>query len=203
MSFPDKNKWLYLIVGPNGAGKSTLYHKTIKPIVNLPLVNADEIQKTEVRDISDKGSLRAALIAGRRRIEYLKSGQSFVTETVFAKSTKNSIVERAKSAGFRVIVYHVSVKTQNLAVSRVRLRVSKGGHNVPESKIRERFAQNEDAIKQAVLEADYAYVYDNSEFESMPKLQLMMSRGQVTRLGLHLEKWCSELYSDEIQKARL
>jgi len=200
MSFDKKSKWLFLLAGPNGAGKSTIYQKIIQPMANLPLVNADEIQKYEIKDNSAKTSVRAALIAGRRRLAYIKSGQSFVTETVFTSNLNNSIVIRAKKAGFKIVMYHVSVQTENLSVSRVKLRVAKGGHDVPEQKIRERFRDNKEAIRQAMLEADYGFVYDNSIFGSLPRLQLSMRQGKVFKIGNSLEKWCLELYATEIKQ---
>ncbi len=203
MNFSKKTKWLFLIAGPNGAGKSTIYQKIIQPITNLPLVNADEIQKHEIKDMSPKSSLRAALIAGRRRLEYLKTGQSFVTETVFTKYSRNSIVNKAQLVGFKIAMYHVSLRTQNMSVSRVKLRVAKGGHDVPEDKIRERFIDNKAAIRQAMLQVDYGYVYDNSIFESVPSLQLIMKQGRIIKASNNLENWVTELYKDEIQNQRL
>ena len=98
---------------------------------------------------------------------------------------------------------HVGVRLEDLSVERVKSRVSKGGHDVPEDKIRQRFRSNKEAIRQAVIRADYAYVYDNSALARSPSLQIVLEQGRVVTIGDKLEKWCSELYSDEIRKAKL
>ena len=195
--------WLHLIVGPNGAGKTTLYENIIKPSNDLAFINADIIQKNEIRNDSLRASIRAALIAGRRRQEHLKNKQSFITETVFASKSDSVFLKKVREAGFGISIYHVGVRLEDLSVERVKSRVSKGGHDVPEDKIRQRFKSNKEAIRQAVIRADYAYVYDNSALARSPSLQIVLEQGRVVTIGDKLEKWCSELYSDEIRKAKL
>ena len=73
----ERKSWLYLIVGPNGAGKTTFYQNIIKPSNNLAFINADIIQKDEVKDNSFRASIRAALIAGRRRRKLIQNRQSY------------------------------------------------------------------------------------------------------------------------------
>ncbi|MHA7887264.1 hypothetical protein [Roseicyclus sp.] len=43
---------LVLLAGPNGAGKSTLYQTRVAPRFAGPFVNADIIQRDELRDPS-------------------------------------------------------------------------------------------------------------------------------------------------------
>ncbi len=169
----------------------------------MVFINADNIQKKEIKDDSLRASIRAALIAGRRRQKCIKNKQSFITETVFASKSDSVFIEKVREAGFGISIYHVDVRLEDLSVERVKSRVSKGGHNVPEDKIRQRFGSNKKAIRQAVIKADYAYVYDNSALARAPSLQIVFERGRVVTIGAKLEKWCSDLYADEIKKAKL
>ena len=56
----------------------------------------------------------------------------------------------------------------DLNVERVRLRVAKGGHAVPENKIRERRERSFKQMPWFLDQADFALIYDNSG--ASPKL---------------------------------
>ena len=54
---------MIVLAGPNGAGKSTLYAMRVAPHFHGPFVNADIIQRDELRDASPEVSYKAAKIA--------------------------------------------------------------------------------------------------------------------------------------------
>lgn len=76
---------LIVLAGPNGAGKSTLFQTRVAESFKEPFINADIIQRDELKDLDTHASYKAAEIAARRRSEMLKSGKSFATETVFSQ----------------------------------------------------------------------------------------------------------------------
>jgi predicted ABC-type ATPase len=184
-----------LIVGPNGAGKSTLFEQVIKPRVAAPFINADLIQKTELADQSMQGAYVAADYAAKRRDKFLLQKKSFVTESTFSHPSKLQLIQNAKIAGFKVLVFHVSIETDDLAVKRVEKRVEEGGHDVPEEKIRSRFTRNKNLIKQAVLAADLGFVYDNSELNTKPTLLLTFNQGALSQ-QLGTANWAQALYGE-------
>lgn len=51
---------MIVLAGPNGAGKSTLYETRIAPSFAGPFINADIIQRDELRDPSPAASYEAA-----------------------------------------------------------------------------------------------------------------------------------------------
>jgi predicted ABC-type ATPase len=196
---PEKKPTFYMLVGPNGAGKSTLYETVIKPRDEAPFINADIIQKNELKNPSMSASYEAAKIAEERRQEYLSVGKSFVSESTFSHPSKLELIKQAKQANFRVVVYHVNVRSPNLSVSRVGSRVKDGGHNVPEEKIRERYERNQPLIREAALIADKAFVYDNSVIERPPKLQISFTQGKVNRVAENIPSWARNLYAKELE----
>ena len=185
---------LFLIAGPNGAGKSTLYKYRIAPITGAPFVNADIIQRDELRNPDPKASYKAANMAEARRQQYLAEGVSFVAETVFSHPSKLELLEQARRAGFALQVYHVGVATADQSVARVAIRVSEGGHPVPEDKIRARFARNGALIRRAVLMADNGFVFDNSVRGRPPTLGIRYRRGILVEATPHLTPWQRKLY---------
>ena len=199
-ALPSKRKpTVFLIVGPNGAGKSTMYNSIIRPKIGAPFINADLIQKHELRDPSFEASITARDMAIERRAEFLKEGKSFVFETVFSHPTKLAEVSDFKAAGFNVVLYHIGLNSADLSVERVAQRVSRGGHDVPEDRIRGRFVRNKPFIKQAALLADRAFIYDNSVTGRALKLGVELENGKVVSIGENLPKWQRELYATELE----
>lgn len=189
----------FMIAGPNGAGKSTLFETRLRLGIAAPFINADVIQRDELKDASMQASYKAAEIAESRRRDCLAQGKSFVTESTFSHPSKLELVDAAKAAGFRVVVYHLSLRSVELAVHRVAYRFSKGGHDVPQDKIRDRFARNPALIREAVLKADKAFIYDNSALARRPTLLLEITRGSVVRVSNQVPGWAHTLYAKELE----
>ncbi len=194
---------MFVLAGPNGAGKSTLYHVMLEPRLgpDVPFINADVIQKTELRIQSMQGAYRAAEVAEQRRRELMAQRRSFVTESTFSHESKLRLVDDALEAGYRVEVIHIGVRDPLLSVERVASRVLHGGHDVPVDKIVERFERNQPLIRSAVLRAHRGRVFDNSVLGRAPQLQLEFSRGRLARVGDEVEPWVAALYHRELDRS--
>lgn len=189
---------LVLLAGPNGAGKSTLYQTRVAPSFAGPFINADVIQRDELADPSMAAAYRAAEIAGERRAALLARGQSFATETVFSHPSKLAIIDDARSRGYIIIVLHVGVETADLSVARVAERLREGGHDVPEEKIRARFARSQALIRRAVLAADRGMVFDNSALNTPPRQVLVFGAGRLLRADALLPQWVLSVYAEDL-----
>ncbi|QBJ94627.1 ATPase [Rhodococcus sp. ABRD24] len=153
---------LDLIVGPNGAGKSTFVEQRLAPLLPGSIfVNADVIAKDRWPDSAEEHSYEAAQIAATIRLALIKQGESFIAETVFSHPSKLELIDRAREAGY-VVVLHIVLVPVELSVARVAERVVEGGHSVPEEKIRERFKRLWPLVVDAIGRADHATVYDNT-----------------------------------------
>lgn len=190
---------MIVLAGPNGAGKSTLYQTRIAPSFAGPFINADIIQRDELRDPSPAASYDAARIASLRRTDYLTQGRDFVTETVFSHPSKLELVDDARMRGFTVIVMHVGVDTPDLSVARVSARVEEKGHVVPEDKIRDRYARGAPLIRAAVLKADRAMVFDNSSLNQPPSHCLTFANGGLTFAVPFLPAWIRSTYRADLE----
>lgn len=187
---------MFVIAGPNGAGKTTFYETVLESRIAAPFINADRIQYEELKEPPMEAAYRAAAIAAERREAYLAAGESFVTETVFSHPSKLELLAQARAVGFRIIVFHLGLASADLAVARVTERIDEGGHAVPEDKIRARFDRNQSLIRQAVLAADRAAVYDASALNKVPVLLLRFERSYVAYRADDLPPWCEDLYGD-------
>ncbi len=74
-----------------------------------------------------------------RIAELLENGQSFAFETTLSTRSYVNMVERAKAKGYEVILLFLALESVNLAIERVEIRVSEGGHNIPIETIKRRY----------------------------------------------------------------
>lgn len=190
---------MILIAGPDGAGKSTLYETRIAPSFAGHFINADTIQRDELRDPSPAASYEAANIPSSRRADYLARGRDFVTETVFSHPSKLELIDEARTRAFTVIVMHVGVDRPDLSVARVGARVEEGGHVVPEDKIRARYARCAPFIRAAVLKADRSMVFDNSILNQPPSHCLTLANGRLVFAVPHLPGWIRSVYKTDLE----
>jgi predicted ABC-type ATPase len=153
---------LDLVIGPNGGGKSTFVRLTLAPLLpGSVFVNADEIARRRWPGDAAAHAYEAAEVAARTRRALIQARRSFIAETVCSHPSKVDLVRDAKAAGYTVVL-HVLLVPEELAVGRVVARVRSGGHSVPETKIRERFQRIWPLAADAIILADTATVYDNS-----------------------------------------
>jgi predicted ABC-type ATPase len=171
-------KRLDLVVGPNGAGKSTFVELALARLLpGSAFVNADEIAKQRWPDDPASHAYQAARVAAATRAKLIELGKSFIAESVFSHPSKLELIDAARAADY-TIVLHVLLIPEELAVERVRHRVSAGGHDVPEDKIRERYQRLWALVATAITRSDFSTVYDNSGLKG-PRTVAQMNDGYV------------------------
>lgn len=158
------------MAGPNGCGKSTAYGRSdvfeldgSVWIINPDLLTA-RLQTAEGMDGTP------ANLAAVMRIEaWLDSSidvhQTIGVETVLSTPKYRRLVLKAKERGFEVRLIYVYVDTLERQLERIRLRVAKGGHDVPADKVAARRARSFAEFPWFFWEADQALVFDNSGSE--------------------------------------
>ena len=156
----------YLLAGPNGAGKSTLYKAlTLQGTIpsSAEFVNADLHEAAQLQHIADleARSMAARHWADARRAELLRTGQSFVSETVFSHESKLALIEEAQQLGFFVMLIVVCLDDPQRLLARVLGRVTEGGHAVPSERILARYPRTLANLAVAVRRADLAILYDS------------------------------------------
>lgn len=145
---------LLVFAGPNGSGKSTVAKGM--PIAGL-YVNADEIKRA-----SGCSDLEAAQEAERIRELLLSRGKDFTFETVLSTDRNLDLLRRAKEAGYGICAVFVLTRDCEINVRRVHGRFLSGGHDVPEEKIRRRYAKSLKNLAALVRIADMTRIVDNS-----------------------------------------
>jgi predicted ABC-type ATPase len=169
---------LDLIVGPNGAGKSTFALQILgEQLPGLLFVNADLIAIERWPEDPESHSYEAARIAAATRSALIETRRQFIAETVFSHPSKIALIDQALEAGYFVAL-HVLMLPEHVAVARVAARVERGGHSVPENKIRERYQRLWPLIAVAAAKVQSAGFWDNSTLDG-PELVAELTMGQL------------------------
>ena len=92
-----------------------------------------------------------------------KKDITFTIETVMSHESKLDFMRAARERGYRIYLYYISTSSPEINVGRVATRVMRGGHNVPEDKIKSRYERSLRNLHEAILLSDRAYIFDNSE----------------------------------------
>ena len=155
---------LYIIAGPNGVGKTTFASTFLPKYADCKnFINADLI----AQGMSPFSPEAAAVRAGRLMLSeirfFSRRRDTFAFETTLSGRSYLRLIRQLKKQGYKVHVFFLAVKDVDVALSRVRDRVLKGGHDVPEAVIRRRFSRS---IRNFLAEyrplADSWYLFDNS-----------------------------------------
>lgn len=156
---------LFIIAGCNGAGKTTASFTILPEILNCKeFVNADEIARGLSPFQPEKVAFEAGRIMLERINDLISRKEDFAFETTLStKSYKNKVIE-ARKAGYKVTLVFFWLRTTDLAIERVRSRVSEGGHNIPIETIKRRYVRGiENLFKIYMPLCDEWLMIDNSE----------------------------------------
>jgi predicted ABC-type ATPase len=162
----DRPRFL-IIAGPNGSGKSTAYEQSVVQLRGraFRIINPDTLAK-RLETFENVAASEANLEAVRRIEAWLETsilaGHSVGVETVLSTDKYRRLVQKAKSLGFEIQLIYVMLMSVELNVERVALRVKRGGHAVPEEKIRSRHRRSLGQLPWFFDEADLALIFDNS-----------------------------------------
>lgn len=178
---------IQVYAGVNGAGKSSIGGAEIRA-QGADYYNPDEV----ARDLAAGGvSLEAAnaqaWATGRALLEQaIDSGSDFAFETTLGGSTITRLLQEAASRGCEVFVWYVGLANADLHVARVRARVGRGGHDIPEELIRQRYERSRLNLIALLPSLKELRVYDNSAEGDpttgvAPRLRLVLHlrRGRV------------------------
>lgn len=168
---------VHVVAGPNGAGKSTFVAEVLQPVTHLPFVNADVIAHQLWPGAEAEHAYDGSRMAAQERSRLMAAGASFITETVFSHPSKVDLVSEAAARGY-IVHLHVILVPASLPIERVAGRVAQGGHDVPEHKIRERYARLWPLVAAARDLADRTTFYDNSRARRPFRIVVSYERGR-------------------------
>ncbi len=185
-----------MLVGGNGSGKTTFYNSFLKPS-GIPFINADNIARQQFPEDPEGKSYEASALAATERDRQLAAGASFCFETVFSHPSKIDFIVKAKNSGYRVKLVYIHLEDPRLNVARVSVRVTQGGHSVPEDKIRSRIPRTMQQVASVVGLVDELLIFDNSSLLNPYELVAHLADGKVIYVKSAPPLWSTEMLRSE------
>ena len=154
---------LFVLAGVNGAGKSSIGGHLLQQ-AGLAWFNPDTFAR-ELMATTGCGQTEANAAAwqdGLRRLDQaLAQGRNHAFETTLGG---NTIPARIKAAArtHDVMVWYCSLSSPERHIDRVKARVAAGGHDIPKTKIRERYRTALQNLIALLTHPAHLQVYDNS-----------------------------------------
>jgi predicted ABC-type ATPase len=157
----------WIIGGPNGSGKSSFYSDAdIEAFDQSVWIINPDLLTERIQQLEHLTLLEANLQAVIRIENWLEASinahQTVGVETVLSTDKYRRLVLAAKQKRFIFRLVYIVLESPDLNVERVRQRVKKGGHDVDETKIRERWQKSLQQLPWFLEQADRAAIYDNS-----------------------------------------
>ena len=177
---------LFVLAGTNGAGKSSIGGAIIRARGGQ-YFNPDEAA-ARIREaqphLSATQANSAAWHEGKRLLQHaIAHGMDYNFETTLGGKSFSSLLKDAASKGFEVRIWYVGLASPEHHLARVKARVKKGGHDIPEADVRRRFDQSRLQLIELLPHVAELRVYDNSD-EADPH----QGKAPKPRLVLHWQQ---------------
>ena len=177
---------IYVLAGVNGAGKSSVGGRALRR-AGLDWFNPDAFTRelAEATGCPQADANAAAWQEGVRRLDAaIADGRDYAFETTLGGRTIAAKL-RAATATHDVLMWFCGLDTPEHHIARVQLRASRGGHDIPEAKIRERWRSSIANLIVLLPQLSQLQLYDNSRDAAPgtpipdPRLLLQMERGRI------------------------
>ena len=131
-----KKPELVIVGGPNGVGKTTIATQFAGEH-GLDYLGTDQI----VSDL-ELNEIQAGKVFFKRLEKYLQSKKSVVIESTLSGTGLLKRVEKFRKKGYTIVILFVFLDSVQLCKRRIKIRVKKGGHNVPPQDVERRFKRS-------------------------------------------------------------
>lgn len=160
---PKPRPFILVLAGVNGAGKSSVGGALLADH-GLSWFNPDTFARELIAQLglTPEDANARAWNLGRERLEAaIAQGTNYAFETTLGANTIPALLAGA-SATHDVLMIFCGLSSPEQHIARVRARVARGGHDIPEAKIRERWVASRANLIQLLPKLAQLQVFDNS-----------------------------------------
>ncbi|HKC24645.1 MAG TPA: zeta toxin family protein [Thermoanaerobaculia bacterium] len=186
---PERPPRIYVLAGTNGAGKSSILGASLRE-AGADYFDPDEAARrvrSAAPGLTGSEANGAAWHQGKRLLERaIAERLDYAFESTLGASTIPRLLAEAAALGIEIRVGYVGLSSPELHIARVRARVVKGGHDIPEADIRRRWETGRLNVIRLLPKLTELRVYDNSADADpdtgaapTPMLALHVKRGRI------------------------
>lgn len=149
---------IYTIIGGvNGVGKSSLAGVLAAENNDLGvIIDTDKITASLGGD-----KIKGGKAAIERINSSLEKGINFTQETTLSGSRTLKTIKRARELDYFIRLYYVGVSSADESIKRIKNRVEKGGHNIPENDVMRRYGKRFEDLSNILPYCNEVRFYDN------------------------------------------
>lgn len=201
---------IVVLAGTNGAGKSSVAGAAIRASGG-GFYNPDEATAAYLEaGLAPRAANSRAWHRGRTQLERaIRDGLDYAFETTLGGRTITRLLLEAAAGGHAARIWYVGLESPELHIRRVKERVNRGGHDIPDERIRERWDASRKNLIRLLPAITELQVYDNSA-EAAPEegrppeplLLLHLKAGQILHVapaGL-IPKWARPIIAAALRE---
>ena len=156
------SKKVVIVAGANGSGKTTFANQYVKRFA-YQYLGADDIAAILAPNKFHDVKIQAGRQFFKQLTELIAEGKNFVVESTLSGLGFQRIIPRLNLAGYMITIVFVYLPTPENCINRVKERVLKGGHSVPEGDIKRRFYRSTNNFWHNYKnQADYWHLFYNA-----------------------------------------
>ncbi len=129
-----------IIAGANGSGKTT-FARSFEEKYPFAFINADEIAKEIDPGAIDSPGVKVQ--AGKRFLRKIRelsnANENFIIESTLSGRALLGWIKKIKEKGYSIRLLYIFLENPGVCIERIRERVLKGGHFVPDEDVVRRF----------------------------------------------------------------
>lgn len=176
---------IYVLAGVNGSGKSSIGGAAITAHgvhYYNPDTAAQELRKIHPNMTQPIANSHAWTLGKDMLEKAITHKETFAFETTLGGNTMTNLLIQAAEEGLKAKLWYAGLESVELNLARVKARVERGGHDIPEADIRKRWDSSRRNLIKLLPYLHSLRLYDNSH-EADPSL----SKAPQPKLLLHLE----------------
>jgi len=186
-----------VLAGVNGAGKSSIAGSNLRALGGT-YFNPDEETLALMRSVPGLSLEQANVRVWQEGVSRLRTAiaddTDWVFETTLGGRTITNLLLQAIEQGIAIRVWYCGLNSAEKHIERVRQRAARGGHDIPEDRIRYRYVTSLKNICRLAPACDVLTVYDNSVDmrqgqRPCPERILQATRGQIEYLPGSPPRW--------------
>ncbi len=109
--------------------------------------------------------------------------------TALDNGSKARVWQKPARCGYVVVLCYIGLSGPDQSAERVAMRVSQGGHDVPDDKLQSRFSRTLANLRAAIARLPHVLIYDNSDLNVPYRQVAVFDHGQLRHLQEPIPEW--------------